>query len=232
VRSAGINQLDTYFTPGSYFLPDGKFIVNGGVSADSRIRVTPGHFQREFVDPRAQLSTEDKKKLSEFVRTERDGQKLLPCVPVSSRNGKTLVFVANSEMTKTGFWTVDMETGGTSAATITDYYSVAHLIGSGDEFAAFEGRMSREPGGSYDFVRMGRVAIYNSATGKLVRQFNKRELVGAGTVLCLSPDGLLAAYAQGRKVSLLDFSSGEVEPLATVTDRSEPAYSGACGFTK
>lgn len=232
VKNAGTNQLDTYFTPGSYFLPDGKFIVSGGVGADFRIRVMSGRFQQEVVDPRAQLSKEEQKKLTEFVKTERDGQKLLPCSPASSRNGKTLVFVTNREMTKTAFWTVDMETGATSAATITDHYAAAQLIGSGNEFAAFEGQMSRAPGGSYGFARMGRIAIYNSATGKLVREFKKPELIGAGAVLCLSPDGWLAAYTQGRKVSILDFSSGEVNPLGTVTDRPEPAYSGACGFTE
>jgi hypothetical protein len=231
VKNAGVNRLDTYFTPGSYFLPDGKFIVSGGVGADFRIRVTAERFHQEFVDPRAQLPAEEKQKLSEFVKTERDGQRLLVCTPASSRNGKTLVFVMNDEMTKTGFWSVDMETGVTSAATITDHFARAQLIGSGDEFATFEGQMSRAEGGSYEFVGMGRVRIYNSATGKLVREFNKPELVGAGAVLCVSPDGWLAAYAQGRKVSILDFNSGELKPLGPVSDRPDPGYSGACGFT-
>lgn len=231
VKNAGVNQLDTYFMPGSYFLPDGKFIVSGGPSADFRIRVTAGRFQQEAVDPRAQLAAAEKQKLSEFAKTEPDGQRLLVCTPVSSRNGKTLVFVLNDEMTKTGFWTVDMVTGSASSATVTDHYAAAQLIGSGEEFAAFEGRAAQAPGGAFEFARSGRVIIYDSATGKRLREFNKPELAGAGTVLCLSPDGWQAAYAQGRKVSLLDFRSGDLKLLGSVTDRPEPAYSGACGFT-
>jgi len=231
VKNAGVNQLDTYFMPGSYFLPDGKFIISGGVGADFRIRVTAGRFRQEAVDPRAQLAAAEKQKLSEFAKTEPDGQKLLVCTPVSSRNGKTLVFVLNDAMTKTGFWTVDMVTGSASSATITDHYAAAQLIGSGEEFAAFEGQASQAPGGAFEFARSGRVVIYDSATGKRLREFNKPELAGAGAVLCLSPDGWQAAYAQGRKMSILDFRSGDLKPLGTVTDRPEPAYSGACGFT-
>jgi len=231
VKNAGVNQLDTYFMPGSYFLPDGKFIISGGVGADFRIRVTAGRFRQEAVDPRAQLAAAEKQKLNEFAKTEPDGQILLVCTPVSSRNGKTLVFVLNDAMTKTGFWTVDMVTGSASSATITDHYAAAQLIGSGEEFAAFEGQASQAPGGAFEFARSGRVVIYDSATGKRLREFNKPELAGAGAVLCLSPDGWQAAYAQGRKVSILDFRSGDLKPLGTVTDRPEPAYSGACGFT-
>jgi len=231
VKNAGVNQLDTYFMPGSYFLPDGKFIISGGVGADFRIRVTAGRFRQEAVDPRAQLAAAEKQKLSEFAKTEPDGQKLLVCTPVSSRNGKTLVFVLNDAMTKTGFWTVDMVTGSASSATITDHYAAAQLIGSGEEFAAFEGQASQAPGGAFEFARSGRVVIYDSATGKRLREFNKPELAGAGAVLCLSPDGWQAAYAQGSKMSILDFRSGDLKPLGTVTDRPEPAYSGACGFT-
>jgi len=231
VKNAGVNQLDTYFMPGSYFLPDAKFIISGGVGADFRIRVTAGRFRQEAVDPRAQLAAAEKQKLNEFAKTEPDGQKLLVCTPVSSRNGKTLVFVLNDAMTKTGFWTVDMVTGSASSATITDHYAAAQLIGSGEEFAAFEGQASQAPGGAFEFARSGRVVIYDSATGKRLREFNKPELAGAGAVLCLSPDGWQAAYAQGRKMSILDFRSGDLKPLGTVTDRPEPAYSGACGFT-
>jgi hypothetical protein len=232
VKNAGMNQLDTYFTPGSYFLPDGKYIVSGGAGADFRIRVTEGSFQQEVVDPRAQLSAAQREKLSEFLKTEPDGRKLLVCTPASSRNGKTLMFVMNDAMTKTGFWTLDMETGATSGATVTDHFARAQLIGSGEEFATFEGQMSRTDAGGYEFVQIGRMVIYNSATGKQVREFNKPQLAGAGAVLCLSPDGFLAAYAQGPKVSLLDFSSGELRPLAKVTDRPQPNYSGTCGFAK
>ncbi len=95
VKNTGGNQLDTYFTAGSYFLPNGKFIIGGGVGADFRIQVDAGHFKEEFVDPRTQLPPDELKKLSGFVKTEKDGQKLLPAVPVSSRNGKTLVSVAD-----------------------------------------------------------------------------------------------------------------------------------------
>jgi len=231
VKNGGVNQLDTYFMPGSYFLPDGKFIISGGPSADFRIRVTAGRFRQEAVDPRAQLAAAEKQKLSEFAKTEPDGQKLLVCTPVSSRNGKTLVFVLNEAMTKTGFWTVDMITGSASAATVTDRYAAAQLIGLGEEFAAFEGQASLAPGKAFEFARSGRVIIYDSATGKRLREFNKPELAGAGAVLCLSPAGWQAVYAQGRKVSLLDFRSGDLKPLGNVTDRPEPAYSGACGFT-
>ncbi len=134
-------------------------------------------------------------------------------------------------MTKTAFWTVDMETGATSPATITDYYAVAQRIGSGNEFVTFEGLMSKAPGGNYEFVRTGRMKIYDATTGDLVRQFDKPDLRGAGSVLCLSPNGLLAAYAQGPKVSLLDFATGELKPLATLSERPEP-MSGACGFSE
>jgi hypothetical protein len=229
VRDAGKNTLDTYFTPGSYFLPNGKFIISGGAGADFRIRVSSGHFQQEAVDPRAQLPPKEKEKLSAFVKTQPGGQKVLVCIPVSSRNGKTLVFVANKDMTKTAFWTVDMETGATSAATITDHYAVAQLISSGNEFVTFEGLMSKAPGGHYDFAQTGRMTIYDAATGNVVTQFDKPDLRGAGSVLCLSPDGLLAAYAQGAKISLLNFTAGELKPLAIVAERPEPV-SGACGF--
>jgi hypothetical protein len=232
VRNAGVNQLDTYFTPGSYFLPDGKYIVTGGIGADFRIDVTEGRFQQEVVDPRAQLSAAQREKLSEFLKTEPDGQKVLVCTPGSSRNGKTLMCVMNDAMTKTGFWTLDMETGATSGATVTDHFARAQVIGSGEEFAAFEGQMSRTDAGGYEFAQIGRVVVYNSATGKQVREFNKPQLAGAGAALCLSPDGFLAAYAQGPKVSLLDFISGELKPLAKVTDRPQPNYSGGCGFGK
>jgi len=232
VKNAGKNQLDIYFTPGSYFLPDGKYIVTGGVGADFRIRVEAGRFQQEVVDPRAQLSAEQKQKLSQFLKTQRDGQKLLVCTPASSRNGKTLMFVMDDAMTKTGFWTLDMETGATSGATVTDHFSKGQVIGSGGEFATFEGQWSRSDAGAYEFARNGRVVIYDSATGKRVRQFDKPELSGTGGVLCLSADGLLAAYAQGPKVWLLDFNSGDMKPLGAVGDRPELNYSGACGFTK
>jgi hypothetical protein len=232
VKNAGVNQLDTYFTPGSYFLLNGKYIVIGGIGADFRIRVTEGRFQREVVDPRAQLSAAQAQELSEFLKTEPDGHKLLVCTPASSRNGKTLMFVMNDAMTKTGFWTLDMETGATSGATITDHFARAQLIGSGEEFATFEGQMSQTDAGSYEFAQIGRVVIYNSATGRQVREFNKPELAGAGAVLCLSRDGFLAAYAQGPKVSLLDFNSGDLKPLAKVTDRPQPNYSSGCGFAK
>jgi hypothetical protein len=89
------NQLDTYFSAGSYFLPNGKLIISGGVGADFRIRVHAGHLKQEGVDPRTQLPPDELKKLSGFVKTERDGRKLLLTVPVSSRNGKTLVSVAD-----------------------------------------------------------------------------------------------------------------------------------------
>ncbi|HTW30958.1 MAG TPA: hypothetical protein VMD76_04735 [Candidatus Sulfotelmatobacter sp.] len=243
VKNAGMNQLDTYFTPGSYFLPDGKYIVSGGDGADFRIRVTAGRFQQEFVDPRAQLSAAQKQKLSEFLKTEPDGQKLLACIPASSRNGKTLMFVMNDAMTKTGFWTLDMETGATSGATVTDYFARAGLIGSGEEFATFEAAPKKLPlpvphnqteayVEAYEFALSGHAVIYDSATGKRVREFNNPKLVGAGAVLCLSPDGLLAAFAQGLKVSLLDINSGDLKPLATIQDLPEPGYSGGCGFAK
>jgi len=233
VKNAGMHQLDTYFMPGSYFLPDGKYIVTAGSGADFRIRVTEGRFQQELVDPRAQLSAAQTQKLSEFLKMQPDGQKLLVCTPASSRNGKTLMFVMNDAMTKTGFWTLDMETGATSGATVTDHFAKAQLIGSGEEFAAFEGQMSRTDAGGYEFAQIGRVVIYNSATGKQVREFDKPGLAaGAGAVLCLSPDGFLAAYAQGPKVSLLDFNSGDLKSLAKVTDRPQPNYWGGCGFAK
>ncbi len=75
VRNAGKNTLDTYFTPGSYFLPSGKFIISGGVGADFRIRVSDRHFQQELVDPRAQLPPKEKEKLSAFAKTERVDRK-------------------------------------------------------------------------------------------------------------------------------------------------------------
>jgi hypothetical protein len=243
VKNAGMNQLDTYFTPGSYFLPDGKYIVSGGVGADFRIRVTEGSFQQEVVDPRAQLSAAQREKLSEFLKTEPDGRKLLVCTPASSRNGKTLMFVMNDAMTKTGFWTLDMETGATSGATVTDHFARAQLIGSGEEFATFEAAPKKLPlpvphnhaeayVEAYEFALSGHAVIYDSATGKRVREFNNPKLVGAGAVLCLSPDGFLAAFAQGLKVSLLDINSGDLKPLATIQDLPEPGYSGACGFAK
>ena len=92
--------------------------------------------------------------------------------------------------------------------------------------------MSRTDAGGYEFAQIGRVVIYNSATGKQVREFNKPELAGVGVVLCLSPGGFLAAYAQGPKVSLLNFNSGNLKPLAKVTDQPQPNYSGGCGFAK
>jgi hypothetical protein len=95
MKNKGGNQLDTYFSAGSYFLPNGKLIISGGVGADFRIRVHAGHFKQEGVDPRTQLPPDELKKLSGFVKTERDGRKLLLTVPLSSRNGKTLVSVAD-----------------------------------------------------------------------------------------------------------------------------------------
>ena len=232
VKNAGKNQLDIYFTPGSYFLPDGKYIVTGGVGADFRIRVDAGRFQQELVDPRAQLAADQKQKLSEFLKTQQDGQKLLVCTPASSRNGKTLMFVMDDAMTKTGFWSLDMETGATSGPTVTDHFAKAQLIGSGGEFATFEGQWSRPDAGAYEFAPNGRVVIYDSATGKQIREFDKPELSGSGGMLCLSADGFLAAYAQGPKVWLLDFNGGDLKALGTVRDRPELDYSGACGFTK
>jgi hypothetical protein len=236
VKNAGKSASDTYFPPYSYFLPDGKFIIEGGISTDSRIRVASGHFQEEHVDPSAQLPPKEKEKLRAFVETLPDGQKGLPYFPpTSSRNGKTLNFVENVDKTKTAFWTVDMETGATSAATITDLmdqHSVAQLISSGNEFAAFEGKVSKPSDGGYRFVRTGRVFIYNATTGELVKKFDKPELSGVGDVLCLSPDGLSAAYAKGSRVSLLDFTTGNVTPLAAVRDLPQPNFSGACAFTE
>lgn len=87
VKNTGTSPVDAFFPPGSYFLPNGRFIVSG--VGYFRIRVKGGQFRQEVVDPRTQLSAENLERLSEFVETQKDGQKLLLAVPVSSRSGKT-----------------------------------------------------------------------------------------------------------------------------------------------
>lgn len=78
---------------------------------DHRIGLESGQFNTEYVDPRAKLSAEDLKKLSGFVKTEKDGQKVIPVGVAASVNGKTLELLSNPELTATAFWTMDMETG-------------------------------------------------------------------------------------------------------------------------
>ncbi len=143
VQNVRSDLLDTYLTVGSYFLPDGKFIILGGQSAVARIHVEAGLFKQEVVDPRAQLSPHDLKDLSGFTKTDKLGQKVLVTVSVSSRNGKTLVSVANEGASQAAFWTVDMETGATSHPIVLNYLAKAELIQSGDEFAVFEGHFSQ-----------------------------------------------------------------------------------------
>ncbi len=125
-----------------------------------------------------------------------------------------------------------METGATSPAVILSYYAKAELIGLGGEFAVFEGRFSHAGGNDYRFERTGRVAVYKVRTGTVVSEFNKPELTGEGTVLCVSSRGSLAAYARGHDVLAVDFSTANIKRLATVGDLPQLGYLGACGLAE
>ena len=61
VKNTGTSPVDAFFPPGSYFLPNGRFIVSG--VAYFRIRVKGGQFRQEVVDPRTQLSAENLERL-------------------------------------------------------------------------------------------------------------------------------------------------------------------------
>ena len=231
IEDSSGDVVNTFFSTTSYFVSSGKLILHDR-GAYYRIRVESGKFKREDVDPRTQLPPSELKKLSGFVETAQDGQRLLLAVPVSSRNEKTLVSVANRGDKRMAFWTVDMETGTTSPAVIADYSAKANLIGSGNGFVAFEGQVSKAEGKGYPpFVQTGRVVVYDVKSGAVVREFNKPELKGEGSVLCLSPDGSRAAYARGHDgldVLTLDFRTGNVKRVATVTEHPELA----CGFAE
>jgi hypothetical protein len=235
VKNTGKSPVDAFFPPGSYFLPDRKFIVSGGVTADFRVRIEAGQFRQEFMDPRTQLSAENLKRLQGFVHAEKDGQKLLLAVPVSSRNGKTLVSVVDEGETKEAFWAVDMETGATSTAAVINYLALAQLIGSGNEFVLSEARYVPVPDdlarGPY-FDNSGRLAIYDVKSGTMLKEFNRPELKGEGEFLCLSPDGSLAAFVRAPHILTIDFSTSDVKQAATVSNLQAWTYAGACAFTQ
>ena len=172
---------------------------------------------------------------SEFVETQKDGQKLLLAVPVSSRSGKTLVSVVNERKTKEAFWAVDMETGATSTAAVINYLAQAQLIGSGNEFVVSEARYVPAPGdlsrGPY-FDNSGRLAIYDVKSGTMLKEFNKPELKGEGEFLCLSPDGSLAAFVRTPNILTVNFSTGDVKQVATISNLQAWTYACACGFTQ
>jgi hypothetical protein len=231
VKNRGTSRLDAYFPRGSYFLPDGKFIVT---DVYSRIRIQAGQFRQEGVDPRAQLSSENLKRLSEFVQTQKDGQRLLLASPESSLSGRSVVSVVNGAETKKAFWTVDMETGATSTAVVIDYLARAQLIGSGTEFALSEARYVPAPSdasrGPY-LYNSGRLAIYDVKSGALLKEYNKRELKGEGEVLCLSPNGSLAAFLRAPDILTIDYRTGDVKRVATVPDLLWWTYADTCAFS-
>jgi len=230
IENKGGQPIDTSFSPGSYFLSGEKFIIGGGMNADFRTSVEDGRFRQELVDPRTQLSPYASKTLTEFLKTEVDGRKVLPAIPVSSRNGETLITVANSDSTRAAFWTVDMETGATSPPVVLNYLARAELLDSGEKFAVFQGEFTHKSGSEVRFERTGHVAIYDVTTAGLVHEFTKQDLAGEGTVLCVAQGGSLAAYAHGHEVLSLDLNTGSTKRLATITDLPQPGYLGGCAF--
>jgi hypothetical protein len=220
--------LSAYFPIDTYFVVSGKLIVRG----DNRIGLASGQFKAEYVDPRAKLSREDLKKLSGFVKTEKDGQKVIPVGVAASVNGKTLELVSNPELTATAFWTMDMETGTTSPAVVTNYYAKGEMIGAGEEFAAFEAHyVPPTSEAAFQILKTGRIAIYSVKSGALAREFNIPEIKGEGDLLCSSGDGSLAAYAHGKELVILDLKTGRVTRVAgSFEELPQPKYLGACAF--
>lgn len=90
------------------------------------------------------------------------------------------------------------------------------------------GDLSRGP----YFDNSGRLAIYDVKSGTMLKEFNKPELKGEGEFLCLSPDGSSAAFVRAPNILTVNFSTGDVKQVATISNLQAWTYAGACAFTQ
>lgn len=212
-ESAGIKDieqlkavLNVSFGHKAYFSSDGNTLFEG-LDATT---ISGNSMRRRYVNPLEKISFEERSRLKGFEQVDAASQKpWLNYASGDSAAGRTVLRVANA--TGAAYWTVDLRTGSVSPLIMAPL-SIAHLTPDGRTLLLQMAKAIQGNEGASELRAGSQFRLYDVASGKQVGQFENAALGGpapSGGLLCVSPSGGQAVFADGQKVYVIGLPAGK-----------------------